>query len=111
MPLVAVLLFLAVAAPQLLAMTAGVHAWLGLPWLVAAPVALVVACMPGIGVVASFMATTELWGWTWWQAGLLAASPLAIVVILRGPLVRFVTVKLSFSGAILRFLQRYSDVL
>ncbi len=64
-------LFFCLGVVQLLALIAGMEAWLGLHWLLSGILLFPIAYIPIFGTVCAIMGAVKGWGWTWWQAGLL----------------------------------------
>lgn len=67
---------------QLAAVMAGLEEWVGLHWVLAFFLALIIAYIPLVGSVVGIMGAIEAWHWAWWQAGALFFGGLAVVVVL-----------------------------
>lgn len=59
----------------------GLENWLSLPGLFAGILALFLGYMPLIGSVVSLFAAVDVWGWTYWEAGMLFAVPFLLMTI------------------------------
>jgi hypothetical protein len=69
---------------QLAAIMAELVDALGLHWLIAAPAAALLASFPFVGTILGMLGAIRVWGWEWWQAGLLFFGWLAVVVAIGG---------------------------
>ncbi len=78
------LAYLALGIVQIAATCAGLQAWLGLNLFLALLVALFLGYLPLIGTVLGFFGAMNVWGWEWWQAGLLFFGGLVTVLALGG---------------------------
>lgn len=56
---------------QLAAIMAQLQSFFGLPWFVAGPIGLILTYIPIVGSVVGFFGAKDVFGWEWWQAGLL----------------------------------------
>ncbi len=84
MQLITVPLFIALGLLQLFAIIDGVEHWVGIHWLFAGMVALLIAPMPLLGTVVGFAGAVTVWEWAWWQAGLLFFGTFAVVLAVGG---------------------------
>jgi hypothetical protein len=64
---------------QIAATIAGVQHWLGIHWIVASAIALVIAWTPIIGTVLGMVGAHSVWGWSWPSAFLLFLGPLFVI--------------------------------
>ena len=65
---VAAIVYLAIGFVQLLATIKGIQVWLGLPWIFAAFLSLIIAYIPIVGTIAGIKGATAAWGWSLWPA-------------------------------------------
>lgn len=65
------LIYGAMGLLQLAAILGGLEEWLGLHWLLATPLALILAYIPLVGSIIGIVAATTLWHWHWLVAVLL----------------------------------------
>lgn len=79
-------LYFALTAVQFFAIIAGLESWVGLHWLIAVPLSLVVATIPLIGTIVGVMGAVVGWEWLWWQAALLFFGPFLAMVALASVL-------------------------
>ena len=56
--------------------------WLALPSIICAGFALFFAYIPTVGSALAAAGTLGVWGWAWWQAGLLFVAGLAVTAAL-----------------------------
>jgi hypothetical protein len=81
MQVLLVILYIGLGLLQLAAIQAGLTAWLGLHWLLAIILSVILAWMPLIGSILGFVGAMKGWHWDWWQAGLLFFGiPLAGII-------------------------------
>ena len=66
---------------QLAAVMAGLEDWVGLHWLLAAPLAMFIAYIPIVGTVVGMFGAVTAWHWTWPQAGGLFLGPFVVIAI------------------------------
>lgn len=67
---------------QLAAVMAGLEEWMGLHWIIAAPVAFFIAYIPLIGTVVGMFGAVSAWHWSWLQAGALFFAPFVVILVL-----------------------------
>ncbi len=77
----AAIVYLGVGFVQLLAMLKGIQLWLGVPWILAALVSLVIAYIPIVGTIAGIKGATAAWGWGLWPAIAFFCGPLALTLV------------------------------
>jgi putative Mn2+ efflux pump MntP len=65
------LVYLGLGLLQLAAIMAQLESFLGWPWFVAGPVGIFLTYIPLVGSVVGFFGAKDVFGWEWWQAGLL----------------------------------------
>ena len=70
-PIVQIALLI-VGALQWFALFVGVEQWLEWGWLLSAIIALLLDGIPLIGNILTYVGATEVWGWPWYWAALLA---------------------------------------
>lgn len=95
MPVIAYVLYLLLGLLQLAAIMSGLEDWIGLHWLIAAPIALFLAYMPLVGTVVGVAGAVTSWGWSW---------PLALSLFF-GPFLLIATIALS-AGSIAAIARR-----
>lgn len=79
------LAYLLVGVPQFLAIQDGLDAWLRQSPLLSLSFALFFACIPFVGSALGMAGAVSVWGWTWWQGGLLfVAGGTGSLAILAG---------------------------
>jgi len=71
MNFIGTIIFLLIGIIQFFAIMNGIESWWGLHWIIAGPVAFVVAYIPLLGAVVGMVGAVDIWHWEWWQAGLL----------------------------------------
>lgn len=81
MQVIAVVAFIALGLVQFAATWAGLTGWLGLHWLLAIPVAMIIAYIPLLGSIFGVLGAVNVWDWEWWQAVLLFFGWAAFVLI------------------------------
>lgn len=69
---------------QLAAIMAALGGWLGLHWIIAGPLALLLAYLPLVGPILGMLGAVHYWHWAWWQAGLLFFGGFALTLALGG---------------------------
>lgn len=67
---------------QLAAVMAGLEDWIGLHWIIAAPLALFIAYIPLFGTIIGMFGAVTAWHWSWLQAGSLFFGPFIIILII-----------------------------
>jgi hypothetical protein len=67
---------------QLAAVMAGLEDWIGLHWIIAAPLAFFIAYMPLVGTVVGMFGAVTAWHWSWLQAGGLFFGPFVVIVVI-----------------------------
>lgn len=82
MQIIAGIIYFGVGLVQLAATMAGLEQWLGLHWLIAVPLAMILAYVPLVGTIVGMFGAVHAWGWEWWQAGALFFGALALTVVL-----------------------------
>lgn len=73
------ILYLALGLFQIAATIAGIQYWLGLHWLFAGLIALIIAWTPLIGTVLGMLGAHYAWGWSWVSAFLLFFGSLIVI--------------------------------
>ncbi len=76
------LLYLGLGLFQVFAIMDGLNGWIGLYWIIAVPVALVLAYIPIVGTVIGMFGAVTVWGWSWLEAVSLFVGPLVLVVVI-----------------------------
>lgn len=67
---------------QLAAVMTGFEDWVGLHWIIAAPLALFIAYIPLVGTVVGMFGAVTAWHWSWLQAGGLFFGPFVVILII-----------------------------
>lgn len=67
---------------QLAAVMSGLKDWIGLHWIIAAPLAFFIAYIPFVGTVVGIFGAVTVWHWSWLQAGGLFFGPFIIISII-----------------------------
>ncbi|ABV89285.1 hypothetical protein [Shewanella pealeana] len=67
---------------QLAAVMGGLEDWMGLHWIIAAPLAFVIAYIPLVGTVVGMFGAVTVWHWSWLQAGGLFLGPFIAILII-----------------------------
>lgn len=67
---------------QFAAVMTGLEDWIGLHWIIAAPLAFFIAYMPLIGTVVGMFGAVTAWHWSWLQAGGLFFGPFVVIVVI-----------------------------
>jgi len=67
---------------QLAAVMAGLEVWIGLHWIIAAPLAFFIAYIPLVGTIVGMFGAVTAWHWSWVQAGGLFFGPFAVIVVM-----------------------------
>ena len=67
---------------QLAAIMAGLEAWVGLHWIIAAFLAFFLAYMPVVGTIVGMFGAVTAWHWSWLQAWGLFFGPLVVILVL-----------------------------
>jgi hypothetical protein len=80
--IVAFLLYFSLGILQFAATLAGLEEWLGLHWLIAAPISLIVSYIPLAGTIVGMFGAVTAWQWSWLQAGALFFGPLMVIIVL-----------------------------
>lgn len=81
------LIFLALGVLQMAATYAGLHQWLGLHWMIAGFLVILIAWSPLIGTALGIVGAVKAWGWSIGGAILLLAGPLVlafVIVVITG---------------------------
>lgn len=65
---------------QLAAIMAGLEDWIGLHWLIAIPLAMIIAYIPVIGTIVGVVGAVTAWHWSWVQVGGLFFGPLIVLI-------------------------------
>ena len=76
--------FLIMSILQFFAILDGFEIWLGLHWIIAAPLALFTAGIPIIGTIIGMCGAVHAWDWSWWSAFLLFCGPFIVVFTIAG---------------------------
>jgi len=76
MPTIGFVLFLALGLLQTAAIIGGLEDWVGLHWVIAVPLALLLAYIPIVGTVVGMFGAVTAWHWSWLQAFLLFFGPM-----------------------------------
>ncbi|MEI7205015.1 hypothetical protein WCU66_08260 [Dickeya dianthicola] len=71
MQIIGFVIYFAIGLVQLFATMAGLESWWGLHWIIAGPVAFILAYIPLVGSIVGMVGAVDVWGWGWWQAGAL----------------------------------------
>lgn len=71
MQAIGVVLYIGLGIVQLFAIMDGVEQWWGLSGIFAGIIGFIIAGLPLIGSIVGYIGATDVWGWAWWQAGLL----------------------------------------
>lgn len=71
MAIIGMLIFFVMGIVQWVATYDGLVHWIGLHWLLAGALSLFLAYLPLVGSIVGFFGALKIWGWEWWQAGLL----------------------------------------
>jgi len=74
--------YIGLALFQASAIMAGLEDWIGLHWLIAFPVAYLVAYIPFIGTLLGILGASVAWNLSWLSAGALFLGPFAVLVML-----------------------------
>lgn len=77
---------------QLAAVMAGLEDWMGLHWIIAAPLALFIAYIPLVGTIVGMFGAVTAWHWSWLQAGVLFLGPFVVIAVMAmgaGALTKF----------------------
>lgn len=61
--------------------------YIGLHWIVAAPMALFIAYIPLLGTVAGVLGAVYGWGWHWVEALALFFGPMAVIFVIAIPVI------------------------
>ena len=69
---------------QVAATIAGLTDWLGLHWIFAVPLALILGYLPLVGTIFGLIGAVSVWHWGWWQAGLLFFGAFAFTLVFGG---------------------------
>jgi hypothetical protein len=69
---------------QIVAIMAGLVDGMGLPWLLAAPVAAILGYIPFIGAILGMIGAINVWHWEWGDAGLLFFGGFALSIAVGG---------------------------
>jgi len=67
---------------QLAAIMAGLEDWIGLHWIISAPLALFIAYIPVVGTIVGMFGAVTAWHWSWLQAGGLFFAPFVVIFII-----------------------------
>lgn len=67
---------------QFAAVMAGLEDWIGLHWIIAAPLALFIAYIPPAGTIVGMFGAVTAWHWSWFQAGGLFFGPFVVVAVM-----------------------------
>lgn len=67
---------------QFVAMFAGLTDWIGLHWMIAGPVSLLIAYIPLVGTVLGIMGAMTAWNWPLLHALALFLGPLVVIAAL-----------------------------
>ncbi|WP_227136745.1 hypothetical protein [Kosakonia radicincitans] len=84
MNFIGMVLFFLVGIIQFFAILNGLESWWGLHWIIAGPVAFIVAYIPILGAVVGMVGAVDVWRWEWWQAALLFFGGLLLPLIMGG---------------------------
>jgi len=84
MQAVGFILFMIVGLVQVAATLEGIESWLGLPGIVAVPLAIVLGYVPFLGAILGFVGAVKYWRWAWWWAALLFGGGLVAVPVIAG---------------------------
>jgi len=76
------LLCLALGLFQLLAITLGLHHWLGYHWIITLLMAVPITPIPVVGTLVAIWAATQAWSWPLVQSCAVFLVPLAIIMVL-----------------------------
>ena len=80
MPTLAIVAYTLLGLFQLAAVIAGLEIWMGLPLLIAVPLAFFIAYFPVIGTLVGMFGAVTAWHWSWLQAFLLFFGPLVLIM-------------------------------
>lgn len=69
------LIYLTFSAIYLVAILDGLTEWVGLHWIIAGPIAFVLAFIPFIGPACAVIGAVFVWGFKWWLAAGIFAAP------------------------------------
>jgi hypothetical protein len=69
---------------QWFAMVDGIAHWTGMSTFFAGVVSFFLAGIPLLGTILGFIGAIEVWGWAWWQAGLLFFGTFGVIIALGG---------------------------
>jgi cobalamin synthase len=59
---------------------AGLEDWLGLHWIISAPLALFIAYIPVVGSIIGMFGAVTAWHWSWLHAAALFFGPFAAIL-------------------------------
>ncbi|HGF4512227.1 TPA: hypothetical protein ACF36V_002556 [Escherichia coli] len=62
------IVYIVVGLFQLAVIMAGLESWLGLHWIIAAPIAFIVSYIPFVGAIVGMIGAVDVWRWEWCQA-------------------------------------------
>lgn len=79
--IIAFLLYLSLGIFQFAATFAGLEHWLGVHWIIAAPISLFISYIPLAGTIIGMIGAVTAWHWTWGQAAALFLGPLLLVLL------------------------------
>jgi hypothetical protein len=84
MQAVGFIVFLVVGLIQVAATIAGLTDWLGLHWIFAVPLALILGYLPLVGAIFGMIGAVSVWHWEWWEAAMLFFGAFAFALVVGG---------------------------
>jgi hypothetical protein len=76
--------YLLVGLLQIAATIEGLNSWVGIPTILAVPIALFLGYLPVIGSVVGMVGAIQFWGWQWYWAALLFFWPIVLLIVVGG---------------------------
>lgn len=84
MNVIGTFLFILIGLIQFFAIISGLESWLGFHWIIAGPIAFIIAYIPLIGSIVGMVGAVDVWHWSWWQAALLFFGGVGISILFGG---------------------------